>query len=144
MKMDYTLISIVVAIVGLIITVFLAWNYNRKKLRVHLDAKIMTDGNFNIHGVVLCIEGVNHGTRPITIRSIGVQLPNKTSLFPTQLLAQLPKTLKDGDYIEAYLDYQETKNAIRTNYSGPVKIKGFFTDELGKRYFSNKYNIQLK
>lgn len=118
-------------------------NEKRHQLRVHLSF------GFNVYGTpgggstlgptVLSAEARNPGYRTVTITSVGLQLPNRRQMFLDlqSLTPPLPYDLEPGRNYVAWVEEKTVAETLKAEgLSGTVKLRGFYADALGSRFWS--------
>jgi len=165
-NIDFTLI---LAVWGMILSTILALLRLidiKRRLKVSLGINQSTQPNMP-HGfdTVISLNCTNYGNKPITIENLGVEFPNGISVYVEDANPYFPvyppKKLEYGDTFGLFnwgstlhQTFQiaimaspqkfvyKIKNFIEKK-GNVVKIRGYFRDTLGKKYWSKKVKIDL-
>ena len=93
------------------------------------------------------VTAVNKGQQAVTLVEAGLRLPNKqhTTHFSPSGTAHFPHELKRGQNCYIVVPIREVAEALkRADFSGTIKVKGFYRDALDKRYTSGRFKVSIE
>ena len=111
----------------------------RRRLKVTLAWGFGVNGGRPTTSALFVLSATNAGDRDITLSNAGLILPDKRNLVMLETPGlQLPHRLQEGSNCGTLLDPRGVAvNLKREGLHGKVRIVGFFTDTVGKRYNSH-------
>lgn len=145
------IITMVLAIFGAALSTF-NWFHARKRdkrsLRVSTRTVMLAYGS-HLGEPWAKVEATNDGIRPVTVRIISFQTPDKKRIFNTAPSGlpgldstPLPCTLKDGESASFFISYANLSAALRANgYSGTVRLTPIAEDSAGSAYYDEPLEV---
>lgn len=141
-------ITLFIAVWGAVLsTLKIAMDYlkDTQKIRVMMSFSLMAMGN-QVSPPMLTVTAINHGSRPVTLTSVGVILPGDKYCYFTQTNARFPFLLSEDN------PKCDAMNVAKTfalelkdeGYSGKLKMKGFYKSATGKFYKSKTMKFDLE
>jgi hypothetical protein len=118
----------------------------KSKIRVKTSFSLLTFP----HGVSdpkICVTAMNTGNVSVTLSSVHIAMPNGKNYVqihsPTG--QKLPFELQPRKSFQHFFDEKNfIDKAKESGYSGKIKIKPFFSDQLGNDYWSKSYTVVIK
>ena len=128
----------------------LAKKKDRRQLEISAGTSMIVMDNGDWGPDFLTIKATNTGTRPVTVTSLSIELPNGGSLLslhkPTILGVQdspLPMTLSDGQSAEVHFFRPDVISQLKKAHKhGASRSKPFAQDSAGKRHYGEPLNIR--
>ncbi|MCU0290251.1 MAG: hypothetical protein MUF15_28180 [Acidobacteria bacterium] len=96
---------------------------------------------YNLGPLSLIIKIANPGSRPVTINSPRLLLPDKKSVVFLETInnVSFPHELQEGKACEILVEKEKIKQVLKEQgYSGEIKVIGEVSDATGKNYKSKK------
>lgn len=95
----------------------------------------------------ICVTAMNTGNVPVTLSSVHIAMPNGQNYVqihsPTG--QQLPFELQPRKSFSHFFDEKNLMDkAKESGYSGSIKLRPFFSDQLGSDYWSRPYIVKIK
>lgn len=125
-------------------TVFANWKDKQRQIKVKLSNGFL--GGPKLSPTMLLIEASNPGNRTVILNSPGITLPDgKTVVFPIpESNVVFPYTIEEGQSCLVWTPMKKFASTLRNEgYKDIVKIVGFYRDQLGKEYRSNKFDFNI-
>lgn len=128
------------------VTIALAFLRNRRQLKVTCTVSYYFEpGRFDPY---FQVEAVNTGTRPVTVTSINVKLPNGKFMMAhpnyddvqQRANTQLPATLADGESAKMMIALDKLKEGLREwRFTGDVELLPQVGDSAGNTHEGKAY-----
>jgi len=134
-------VTAIVAAYGAGLSTYKAWadrTRDKRQIRVTISPGYLTHGP-NLSGEMLILSASNPGHRPVTLTSVGLQLPDKrTMIIPAQEgTAQLPHELNEGNSVTHWMPTREVAAELRrAGFSRKVRLTAFYLDATDDRHWS--------
>lgn len=141
-----TVITAIVAVYGALLSTWNAisnWKVKRRQLRVEVTRGFVAVDNPTL---MILLKTSNPGHTPLMLGHAGFVCPKGLDLIAPKLSgeAQLPHELKEGNGCAFWVDPSELAEVLRRNgKSGTVHMNAYFEDGLGKRHYSNGFDLDV-
>ena len=147
--MNWQIITGAVAVYGALLS---TWNAVAKHLENKARIKVKMSGGFETFGpeigpASILVTAINKGQQAVTLVEAGLRLPNKqhTTHFSPSGTAHFPHELKRGQNCYIVVPFRDVAEALkRADFSGTIKVKGFYRDALDKTYTSKAFKLDVE
>lgn len=119
----------------------------KRKIKVTISiVKMYDQKGYSPSPDLIQVQAVNYGNKDVNLDCIGFILPNNGQIIPKIPNSNIsfPCRLKSGENCAFWEEAKVFAKKIKDkNFSGDIKIKGFFKDPMNKTYKSKnmKFNI---
>jgi len=124
------------------------WNsrqQNKREIKVEMNYGFILR-NRPITKILLT--AINTGNKTVTLSGMGLILPRKEknlfAILRPDSLVTFPHDLDSGKNCSVYLDPKNLAEELREEeFSGVIKVKGYFRDGIGNRYKSKTFKFEI-
>jgi hypothetical protein len=144
-----TIVTAAVAIYGAALSTYnLIVNHREKsrRVKVRISWGFLTYGP-QLSSTMLFITVANPGTRPVTLTSVGLLLPDGKQMFfpPADANQSLPFDLTEGKSFQAWAPMKGIALELRRiGFSERAKVVGFCLDTLDVRHTSKTFKFDIQ
>lgn len=141
------LVVTIVAVLGFGLSLFNLYIERKDKrtnLAVSVSLGVIED---DLASPLILIEGANKGRESVTLQSGGVRLPKdmKVYMFNPAYGVTFPCELQRGKNVTIRKNRKEfAQDLLSRGYTGRLKIRGFYTDALGKVHTSKTVKFDVE
>ena len=143
------IVTAIVAIYGALLSTYTLLANRKEKLRhINIDLSVgIPTPNLALGSRVILMTIANPGSRPVTVNSALIWLPNKKQLLLSDHWSNItyPHNLQEGNNCLLWVDpYEIAAICSEEGFTGKVKLIGVVKDALGKTYKSRSFVFDVE
>jgi hypothetical protein len=137
------IITVLIAVYGAVLSTY-TFLATRRRDKPNIIIEVTTDlrGDMSRAGLMITLNALNVGHRPITLSMMGFLLPDGQIMdfIRPQTDVEFPYKLESGERCRAWMEVERFKaNLMKAGYYQQVELVGYFRDEVNRIYKSNKW-----
>ncbi|MEW6367672.1 MAG: hypothetical protein AB1714_23825 [Acidobacteriota bacterium] len=146
------IITACVAVYGAILATYTQlkqWKQSTPRIRVRISHGFTTSEpppyGTGMSDPMIILEALNIGMRSIWLSSFYIGLPDKTvMIFPYLAQGKLPCELPSEKSLTLWVGHKEAVQQLKAKgFTGKLKIRGIYGDQVGRRYKSKGFTIEV-